>query len=93
MSVGGTWSGEDKISLTMEYDYRQAGLSRRDWTRWMAAGAARATAGKEFWYIRSYAADRQQAETRHQVFLRLERTDAFAPHLDLQGPVGKPHRW
>ena len=35
------------------------------------------------WYIRSYAQDQEEPETRHSAFLRADWTDAFVTDLEL----------
>ncbi len=84
--LGVSWTGAQKLTVNAEVLYHQAGLSRADWNAWFAAGAAHpsspAVAG-QLWYIRAYAADRQEPATREQLFLRAAWSDAFVPHLDL----------
>src|SRR5262249_45237545 len=35
------------------------------------------------WYVRAYAADQQEPNSRQQVFLRIDRTDAFIDNLEI----------
>jgi hypothetical protein len=39
----------------------------------------------ELWYIRKYALDQQEPVSRDSTFVRVDRTDAFVPKLELSG--------
>lgn len=85
-SLGGSWTGTDDVTVDVEYELHQAGLSARDWHDWIALGPAAeanpALAG-ELWYIRGYANDQEEPLVRQQLFLRVDRPDAFVAHLEL----------
>jgi hypothetical protein len=83
LSVGATWSGVDKVMVTVEYEYHQAGFSRQDWRNWFTIGAANPPAAASLWYIRAYASDQQQPMNQHQLFARASWDDAFILHLGL----------
>jgi hypothetical protein len=90
LSVGASYTTASKIVFNVEYHYHEAGFSRDDWRRWFAVGeAGRSNPGvaAQLWYIRSYAADRQEPLSRHTAFLRVDRQDAFVRNLELSGFV------
>ena len=90
LSLGGAYTTASKIVFNLEYHYHEAGFSADDWRRWFAAGeAARGVPGvrAQLWYIRAYAADRQEPLSRHSAFLRVDRADAFVRDLELSGFV------
>jgi hypothetical protein len=86
LAVGGSWTGESKITVNLEYHYHQAGFSEQDWKNWFDIGAANASnpnVSGELWYVRGFANAQQQPLTRHQAFLRADWQDAFVVHLEL----------
>lgn len=90
LSLGASYTTASKIVLNLEYHYHEAGFSPDDWGRWFARGEAeRANPGvaAQLWYIRSYAADRQEPLSRHTAFLRVDRQDALVRNLELSGFV------
>lgn len=87
VSAGLAWSGENKESVTLEYNFHQAGFSKQDWRGWFAAGANPAYASL-MWYIRGYSGDRQQPISQHQAFLRADWSEPFhILHFDINGYV------
>ena len=83
-----SWTGAARLTINAEYLYHQAGMTRDDWRRWFATGAANASSlpvTGALWYIRAFAADQQEPATREQLFLRAAWSDAFVPHLGLSG--------
>ena len=87
ISAGAYWNGEDKETISVEYNFHQAGLSKDDWRNWFAFGADPANASL-MWYIRGYAGDRQDPISRHQAFLRTDWIEPFhILHADLNGYV------
>jgi hypothetical protein len=90
LAVGASYTTESKITFNLEYHYNQAGFSRDDWDRWFALGEGRPDSSpvtRELWYIRGYAADRQEPLQRHSVFLRADWIDFLVPKLELTGFV------
>jgi len=86
LALGFSWTGAAKLTVNAEYLYHQAGLSREDWRKWFATGAAQAgslAVTGALWYIRAFAADQQEPATREQLFLRAAWSDAFVPRLEL----------
>ena len=84
LSLGFSYTTQDKITFNLEYEFHQAGFSGADWTRWFAAGTPQYTfADGSLWYLRGYAADQGEPMSRHMLFVRVERDDAFVPDLDL----------
>src|SRR5215813_13353815 len=90
VAVGASYTTESKITFNLEYHYNGAGFSRSDWDRWFAAGEGRPDSSpivRQLWYIRSYAADRQEPLQRHGIFLRADWVDFIVPKLELTGFV------
>ncbi|GAA0540768.1 hypothetical protein FHS83_000053 [Rhizomicrobium palustre] len=83
LSVGANWSGEYKESITIEYNFHQAGFSQADWKDWFATGANPAFS-QVMWYLRGYASDIQQPMSRHQAFVRADWAEPFhIEHADV----------
>jgi hypothetical protein len=82
-AAGLTWTGADKVSLTLEYDYREAGFTGRDWHDWFAAGKAMPSGAGVLWYVRGYASEMQLPISRNQIFYRAAWDDAVVAHLSL----------
>lgn len=88
--LGASYTNESRMTFNLEYHFYQAGLARRDWRNWFAAGQASpgsSPAVGELWYLRGYAADQQYPISRHSAFLRADWVDAFVPRLELTGFV------
>ena len=86
LSTGITYTTPTKLTLTLEYEYHQAGFSRRDWKNWFAIGAIpHQSPGvtAELWYLRLYALDQQEPLSEHRMFFRAEWDDAFVRNLTL----------
>ncbi len=84
-AVGGSWTNAaSKLTVNLEYHYHQSGFSRADWRNWFSTGSSGVpgAAGVQ-WYLRGYAADQQEPNTRQQVFLRIDRSDAFIDDLEI----------
>lgn len=87
LSTGAYWTGEDKVTVSLEYNFHQAGFSKDDWRNWFATGADPSLAPL-MWYIRGYASDQQQPMTRHQAFVRLDWQEPFhIEHFDINAFV------
>jgi hypothetical protein len=87
VSAGAYWNGEDKETLSVEYNFHQAGLSSGQWHDWFDLGSDPALASL-MWYLRGYASDRQDPMTRHQAFVRADWTEPFnILHADLNAYV------
>ena len=90
IALGGSYTTEAKITFNLEYHYNEAGFTREDWSRWFASGEGRPDSSpitRVLWYMRSYAADRQEPVQQHSIFLRADWVDAFVPKLELTGFV------
>jgi len=90
LAAGASYTTENKITFNLEYHYNEAGFSRSDWDRWFAVGEGRpadSPVTRELWYVRAYAADRQEPLQRHSVFLRADWVDFLVPKLELTGFV------
>lgn len=73
-----------KLTLNLEYHYHESGLSGSALRNaFAAASAAPATLGSEWWYVRDFAADRQEPTARRQIFIRAAANDAFVRDLDI----------
>jgi hypothetical protein len=94
-AIGASYTTETKITVNLEYHYNGAGFSRADWDRWFALGEGRpgtSPVNGELWYVRAYAADRQEPLAQHSVFLRLDWVDFLVPKLELSGFVSADAR-
>jgi len=87
LSLGAYWTGEDKVTLSVEYNFHEAGFSREDWRGWFASGANPSLAPL-MWYLRGYASDQQQPMNRHQLFVRADWSEPFhIEHTDVSAFV------
>ncbi|HJU24941.1 MAG TPA: hypothetical protein VJ891_20735 [Casimicrobiaceae bacterium] len=89
-AIGASYTTQNRITFNLEYHYNGAGLSRADWGRWFAAGegtSASTPIARQLWFIRDYAAERQEPMQRHAVFLRADWVDFLVPKLELTGFV------
>jgi hypothetical protein len=87
-SAGASYTTENNITLNLEYRVNQGGFSAADWDNWFALGKGAAPdspRANELWYIRSYAQDQQEQNTRQSAFLRADWVDAFGLKLELTG--------
>jgi len=87
LSLGAYWTGDSKLTLSVEYNFHEAGFSRADWRGWFATGANPGLSSL-MWYIRGYASDQQQPMGRHQAFMRADWAEPFhLEHTDLSAFV------
>ncbi|MGD0189475.1 MAG: hypothetical protein ABSD74_01910 [Rhizomicrobium sp.] len=86
LATGATYATKIGLTLDLEFDYHQAGLSSGDWRNWFAAGSTSnpVTAG-ELWFIRGYANDQQEPLARDSVFVRADWQNALVRDLTLTG--------
>jgi hypothetical protein len=90
MALGLSYTTSNNVTFNLEYLMNQAGFSRTDWDNWFAVGThvnPQSPALDELWYIRGYARDQQQQNTRQAYFLRADWADAFGIKLELTGFV------
>jgi len=85
LAVGASWTSVAKITLNLEYHFHQGGFSGTDWRNWFDTAAADPPASPLLWYIRGYASDQQQPNSRHQIFWRADWSEALVRNLDLSG--------
>ncbi len=87
LSAGAYWTGEDKETISLEYNFHQAGFTGRDWHNWFAIGADPSLASL-MWYIRGWASDQQQPMARHELFVRADWVEPFMiEHFDVNAFV------
>ncbi|HEV2112048.1 MAG TPA: hypothetical protein VGT99_11895 [Gammaproteobacteria bacterium] len=87
-AVGASYTTGNNITFNLEYHVNQAGFSASDWDNWFALGqgaAPNSPVANELWYIRGYAQDQQEQNTRQSAFLRADWVDAFGLKLELTG--------
>lgn len=77
LATGLTYTTENKISLTLEYDYNGAGLDRHGWD------ALRSGSPVAYGQYRKWAQTIQDPVTRQSVFFYGTWQDAMINHLDL----------
>jgi hypothetical protein len=85
-AVGASYTTETDITFNAEYLVNQAGFSAADWDRWFNLGShanPQSPVINELWYIRGYARDQQQQNTRQAYFLRADWVDALGLKLEL----------
>ncbi|GAC1406897.1 MAG: hypothetical protein NVSMB6_03810 [Burkholderiaceae bacterium] len=80
-ATGLTYTTSNKVSLTAEYQYNGAGLSK---TQWAALGSA---AVANYFRYRTEILDLQELPTRTALFFFGTWQDAFITHLDLRAMV------
>jgi hypothetical protein len=86
VALGAAYATAYGPTFNLEYHYRQAGFSDADWHNWFATGIAHsgdAAVTGALWYIRGYAADRQEPVARSSLFFRAAWQDAFVRDLAL----------
>ena len=87
LALGGSYTpAGTQVTFNLEYHYSGEGFSPQDWRNWFNAAARHGGipgVDAALWYIRSYAQDQQQPESRHTAFLRADWVDAFVPDLEL----------
>ncbi|HET7174922.1 MAG TPA: hypothetical protein VFK21_02850 [Gammaproteobacteria bacterium] len=86
LALGLSYTTEADITFNVEYLLNQAGFSRTDWDDWFAAGVRAGPQSPlldELWYLRRYAQDQQQQNTRQAYFTRADWVDAFDVKLEL----------
>lgn len=76
-STGVTYSTTNKISLSLEYEYDGAALSRTGWN------AARQGDPENYGRYRNRVADQQELPTQHSVFVYASWQDFLTKHMDL----------
>jgi hypothetical protein len=81
LAAGATWTGENRLSLTLEFDYHQAGLDASDWQRWQALGSSGSEGAQLAWYLRGHANAEQEPLYRRNLFVRAQWDQAG--HRDL----------
>ncbi len=85
LSLGAAWSSIEKISVTVEYEYNEAGFSKQDWRDWFSTGADPVYAQLD-WYVRGYTGDQQQPMSQHQVAVWSSWYEPFGiNHLGFSG--------
>lgn len=77
VATGLTYTTENKISLTLEYDYNGAGLDQRGWNN-LRSGSPLA-----YLQYRTLAQNVQDPVTRQSIFFYSTWQDALINHLDL----------
>jgi len=80
-STGLTYSTSNKLSLSLEYEYDGAALSRAGWN------AARQGEPENYGRYRNTVADQQELPTQHSVFAYASWQDLVTQHLDLSAFV------
>jgi hypothetical protein len=87
--VGGlSYTAWARLTLNLEYQFHQAGMTRQDWNDWFLAGSTLpAPAPSLLWYVRAYANEQQEMVSRHAAFLRGDWPDFLVHDLELTGFV------
>jgi hypothetical protein len=86
LALGASYTTKLGITFNLEYDRHDAGFGGADWRAWFDTGIANrsdpAVTGA-LWFIRGYAADRQEPVARDSLFLRADWPDAVVRDLHL----------
>ncbi len=85
LALGATWTSIFNLTVNLEYHYHQAGFGSADFSNWWSLGSTNPLLAQEFWFIRKYAADRQEPLMQHQFFLRLDWQDVIPSKLNVGG--------
>ena len=81
LSTGVTYTTDNKISYTLEYDYNGAGMDKNEWN------ALRKGAISAYTRYRTWAQNSQDPATKQSVFFYSAWQDAMMNHLDVSGMV------
>jgi hypothetical protein len=81
LSVGTSYTTEDKITFNAEYHLFQPGFAPGDWRNWFSGSPPIGAAA--LWYLRGYAQDQQDPISRHSFFMRADWMDALVQKLEL----------
>lgn len=82
-STGLTYTFENKLSLTLEYQYNGLGLDKREWE------ALRGGSGSQYVRYRNTVRTSQDLPTKHSILMLGTWQDAFINRVDLTGMI----RW
>jgi hypothetical protein len=85
VALGGTWTTDAALTLTLEFDWHPAGYTDADWDRWFAVGTTSGGASSVAWALRGISAQLQDSITRNAVFARVQWDRAFVRDLTLSG--------
>jgi hypothetical protein len=85
LSVGASWTNDQGAMVVLEYEFHQAGFSKRDWRTWFAFGADPMVA-PEAWFVRGYIGDLQDNTSQHQIFAMASFFEPFdIKHFNVNG--------
>ncbi|NVN09775.1 hypothetical protein [Nguyenibacter vanlangensis] len=83
LAIGITYALLPKVSLSLEYDYSEAGLTKGKMQLLTSAGQAGGLGAATYWVVRQYGVDQQDPLGRHTGFVRFAWSDAFVRNLSL----------
>lgn len=89
LAIGATWTGDNRLSVTAEFDYQQGGPSRAGLDQWAALGRSTPEGALLAWYLRGAAADRLDPMFRRNLFLRLQWDPVGWRDVSLSGFVAR----
>jgi hypothetical protein len=84
LAIGGSYSTPGEVTLTLEYDLHEAGVTGGQLRGiYTAAAQGNTAAAQGLWLLRGYAGDQQQPLGRQEGFARVAWNDAFVRDLEL----------
>ena len=89
LAAGATWTGENRLSLTLEFDFHQAGLGSAEWQQWQALGRSGSEGAALAWYLRGHANAEQEPLYRRNLFMRAQWDQAGHRDLTLSAFVNR----
>ena len=85
LAVGASWTSDFNLTINLEYHFHQAGFGGGEFADRVSLGSANPQLASEFWFIRQYAADRQEPLMQHEFFLRFDWQDVIPSKLNAGG--------
>jgi hypothetical protein len=85
LAIGASWTSDFNLTVNLEYHFHQAGFGGGEFADWVSLGSANPGLASEFWFIRQYAADRQEPLMQHEIFLRFDWQDVIPSRLNAGG--------
>jgi hypothetical protein len=86
--AGLSYAVAGRLTLNVELQFHQAGLSPQEWDQWFDAGAAGTSREQKLlWSVRGYASEQQEMASRTAAFAHFDWPDFGIRNLQLTGLV------
>ena len=84
-NLGGSYTGDNNITMLLEFHYNQAGLNRQQWRSYFEAAQANTSLGNQLQLltVRQQSSVRQEPMSRKTLFMRITAPEIFHPDLTL----------